>query len=370
MLKESHLTVKNPMEKQGKVYQDAIDASMMLSTQTMPSFDDLSEDFPEESVPLLDRKVINEQSLSQEQKQFRENGVLILDSFIPESIVDAYLDLRKRCNIGSAGWGTPTPYLFFDEIKDLCLYKPLSDIMKELIGDEMGMHFNIPMFKSTERFWHQDDYLNPPQTHSWYLGVWFALGDIHPDCGPFEYVPQSHKWPCMRSHLVKQHLKPEAREVYGLKGEKGHWAQYAEAFTNKAYQEQLNNSGLQKATFLGKKGDVLIWHGKLLHRGSVPNNADLIRPAIITHYSSTSKRKDLGERVIQHKNGGYYWDFEEAYLSNWPDVANMERMRKEIYELSLVKSRYQFFENLREKAKQYPWLKKFALTLREFKKQI
>ena len=54
------------------------------------------------------------------------------------------------------------------------------------------MHLNLTGWVSTERNWHQDDYLNP-FINSWY-GRLVALDKISADAGPFEYVPGSHKW--------------------------------------------------------------------------------------------------------------------------------------------------------------------------------
>lgn len=335
------------------VYKQAIDDNMILPMEKLPSFEDLSEEFPDEVVPYLDRKQgVDEQKLSTEQKFWRENGYLILSNFIPEELVDAYLDLRKRANVMVDAWGTATPYMFFEEIKDLCLYKPLTDMMRLLVGDELGMHFNIPAFQSTQRGWHQDDYLNPPDVYSWYAAVWFAVGDIHPDCGPFQYVPGSHKWPCMRSDKVKQFLVPEARGVWGDKGQKGHWAQHAEVFTTPAYIDKLERSKAPIKTFLGKKGDVLIWHGRLLHRGSYPNDPTIQRPGLITHYSRISTRRDIGNRIRQHKDGGYYWQFPQAFLRHGADTVNMER------QIRLLASYEDRIQQLEEEVAKYRKLKK------------
>ncbi len=38
------------------------------------------------------------------------------------------------------------------------------------------------------------------------------MNDIDMDAGPFEFVPGSHKWPCMRNGLVKNLVVPEIRD--------------------------------------------------------------------------------------------------------------------------------------------------------------
>ena len=37
-------------------------------------------------------------------------------------------------------------------------------------------------------------------------------------------------------------------------------------------------------SFLPKKGDAIIWHGRLIHRGANPRNNDLTRKSLIGHY--------------------------------------------------------------------------------------
>jgi len=90
----------------------------------------------------------------------------------------------------------------------LLLYPPLMAKLKEVIGEEMILHLCLTGWVSTQRGWHQDDYLNPSFVNSWRTAVWIALGDIH---GPFEYVLGSHRWPLMRGEKVRALLTDEER---------------------------------------------------------------------------------------------------------------------------------------------------------------
>ncbi|MBL9007487.1 MAG: phytanoyl-CoA dioxygenase family protein [Myxococcales bacterium] len=45
------------------------------------------------------------------------------------------------------------------------------------------------------------------------IALWFAFDTIHPDSGPFEYVPGSHRWPIMRRPKVIKYLTKEAYEA-------------------------------------------------------------------------------------------------------------------------------------------------------------
>lgn len=72
------------------------------------------------------------------------------------------------------------------------------------------------------------------------------------------------------------------------------------------FEDIINRGGLQKEQFIAKKGDVLIWHARLMHRGTVPNNPDLWREAVILHYSGVNYRPDMPQ-ARQHNDGGWYF---------------------------------------------------------------
>ena len=46
-------------------------------------------------------------------------------------------------------------------------------------------------------------------------------------------------------------------------------------------------------TYLPKKGDVLLWHSRLIHRGSKANVPGMERRALIVHYSGINHRQDM-----------------------------------------------------------------------------
>ena len=102
-----------------------------------------------------------------------------------------------------------TPYLHVSEIRDLGLGPALMQLLEQLIGEPLAMTLNLTGWRSTERNWHRTDYLNPPGVKGWYAGPWFAIRDIDPDSGPFQFVPGSHRWPVLRHDRVRLFLTPE-----------------------------------------------------------------------------------------------------------------------------------------------------------------
>ena len=266
-------------------------------------FEDLTEEIPDDLLPPLDKREVDESRLTPDQKTWRDEGCLILRGFIPPEVIDPYCRLREKLG-QPGGWRTATPYMHYPEIRDLGCYGPLTDKLKELISQDMGMHLNLTGWVSTERNWHQDDYLNPPFINSWYTAVWFALDKISADAGPFEYVPGSHKWRALRGQKVLERLTPKERTDPS-------WPKYSERILNPVFEEEIEKRGTKPRRFLADKGDVLIWHGRLAHRGSAAKVPGMQRKAFIAHYSALSKRIDM-PRSTRHGTAGWYFQLDDA----------------------------------------------------------
>jgi hypothetical protein len=281
------------------------ESKKLVNPDYIPHFLELSENFPEGCcAPLLDQVTTNLKSITLDQQHWRDYGYLTKKQFIPDHLIDEYMNIRDQLNLGTGEFPNITPYLNYSAIRDICCSRELHYLLVDLLGEELGLHFILTSFKSTERGWHQDDYLNPESTMARYAAVWMAMADIHPDSGPFEFVPGSHKWPCLRRERVRALVKPEE-----VSNENHDWALIAEYLVNKAVDQQIRDTGAEVVQFNAKKGDILIWHGKLMHRGSIPKHSHLLRPALICHYSNIRDRRDLGNEITRHGDGGYFWEF-------------------------------------------------------------
>ncbi|HVC63090.1 MAG TPA: phytanoyl-CoA dioxygenase family protein [Acetobacteraceae bacterium] len=262
----------------------------------------LSEEPDPTLLPPLDQADINIAGLTPEQRAWRQDGVAILRQFFPDALLDPYIGRRAAFDRPS-GWWSPAPYLQVEELRVLCLYPPLRRILRALVGEEMMLHLNLTGWVSTERNWHQDDYLNPPFVNGWYAAVWIALDHIHPDSGPFEYIPGSHRWPLLRGDKVRGHMTEEERSsTIGLLAV-NNWPKISERFVVPAIEAEIRDRGATPQRFLARKGDALIWHGRLLHRGTVPAQPDLERRAVIAHYSGVNHRQDMAERKVDAQGG-------------------------------------------------------------------
>lgn len=226
------------------------------------------------------------------------DGFVIKKNFIPEELMQRYEECWVRNNSERpGGWPYATPYRDHPEILEILSYSGLHDTMRELIGEPAGLHLNLTGWVSTTRNWHQDTYLNPPGVGDYYCAVWIALDEIHPDSGPFQFVPGSHMWRTVTQEKVMSKLPPEKRNHL--------WPTHSEELLTEVFEHQIEKRGAEVVSYLPKRGDVLFWHGRLLHRGSLPKDSSLMRKTLIAHYSGINHRKDM-PKAQPYKDGWFF----------------------------------------------------------------
>jgi ectoine hydroxylase-related dioxygenase (phytanoyl-CoA dioxygenase family) len=72
------------------------------------------------------------------------------------------------------------------------------------------------------------------------------------------------------------------------------------------FEQYIADQAVEPVSHLPKRGDVLIWHGRLLHRGSAPKIPQMERRALIMHYSGIQHRQDM-PAAEQSAYGGWYF---------------------------------------------------------------
>lgn len=274
----------------------------------MPTFADLSEPLDDGDLPPADRASLPNAELTERQQIWRRQGYLWLEDLMPHDLLDRYAEARWRLRPSLRPWSCPVSYLYVPEMRDVCLHPPLCAVLDELIGTRMALNLTLTGWHSTERAWHQDDYLNPPIINGWYLAVWIALDDIAEDCGPFEFVPGSHRWPLLRRDKVRSYLPDD------LLPDK-YWTKASEFYVEPACATEIERRGGEIKQFIARKGDVLVWHARLMHRGGLPTNPDAVRKTLIGHYTAFDRQPEW-PAPVQHGDAGWYFPIPGHPLDN------------------------------------------------------
>lgn len=279
-----------------------------MATRTV-TLDDLSEPAPPPS-----------------DADWNDAGVVVLAGLLDDELVADYQDEWRQANgwhgcrlrsdpgalyhlpVGVAGepwvldadrpggWPDCTPYRRYDALARICCHPLVGAVLHDLIGEPAAVHLNLTGWESTGRDWHQDTYLNEPEVGDAYAAVWFALGDVHPGSGPFQYVPGSHRW----------HVLQRDRFAGLLDLDDPDWPARSEAILAPLVAAEVERRGAAVVDYLPRKGDVLFWHGRLYHRGSKPTLPHAYRPSLIAHYSGVHHRSAM-PAAVKHDAGGWYF---------------------------------------------------------------
>lgn len=260
-----------------------------------------------------------EKILTAEQERFwKDNGYLILQGFFkpeevaavnavvqriienPKSLAKATVDPLTGEYAGKRFRAAEAPReafqgpikindLFLDEpdVRNLALDKRLTKIISKLLDGAPMVCNSLNFIWGSTQPAHFDTWYMPPPVPNKLAVSSICLEDVDPTAGPLFYYPGTHK------------IEPYRFSHGGIH------AVEAEMPACKAYlDEKLKETKAERKAFLGKAGDVFLWHGQLLHGGTPIEDFNRTRKTLVTHYW---RAKDVEEkrRVKVHETGYY-----------------------------------------------------------------
>jgi SAM-dependent methyltransferase/ectoine hydroxylase-related dioxygenase (phytanoyl-CoA dioxygenase family) len=183
------------------------------------------------------------------------------------------------------------------------------DALRKVLGDAPVAINSLNFVRGSQQPPHIDSwYMPPPRDYSLAVAS-LCLEDVDPQAGPLFYYPGSHRIPPYRfSHgglnAVDAEM-PACRE-------------YIDA--------EIAKRGLRRETFVGRKGDVFLWHCQLLHGGTQIDDPARTRRSLVVHYwgKATVPPEDLGAFVPGNyylKRNYYFMDNEAVPAANAPVAA-------------------------------------------------
>jgi hypothetical protein len=238
---------------------------------------------------------------------YEKNGYAIIEKAISEDLIDLYEKKWLEENGDNfQGWDGHTSYLDHPEILDILCHKNVNDFFMDA-QKGVALHLNLTYWVSTEKGWHMDATIPNKLGSDNYTGAWVALENISPDSGPFQLIPGSHLWDIDLNEMIPLLEDGKACKEF--------------------LEKQIKKNNGEIVTFNAKKGDILFWHGRLIHRGSTPKNRNVTRKSLIGHYCNmyanelTQGSHDLSdtlEKLNQMTDVYARWNDGAYYFSN-PD---------------------------------------------------
>lgn len=246
--------------------------------------------------------------------KYWEDGYLIFDSQVGEDVFDRAVangrglwKSRPGDLLGASvqvNNGRPMPLSLFPEDFEPC---PGSRILDghshnpqfELLSALPALHRLMSLILGEKPVATQSLYFGYGSTQSlhrdpWYVvttpistlvACWIALEDISADSGPLTFVPKSHKLP-YKPLNTGDIIFHEATATPESKGEHV-----------RDMQARMKEHGLEVKEFVARKGEILIWHGSLIHGGSVVKRPELTRESYVIHFDAARVHKQHAQVV-------------------------------------------------------------------------
>jgi hypothetical protein len=211
-------------------------------------------------------------------QHFLEKGYFVLEDFVaPQTCDQIVADLDSCLAKGIFQYrfkGQRVEHLYKHSKATYGLWTDprILRILSAIFDDVALPCQTLNFIHGSEQDVHQDTIHLTPYPAGYMCGVWVALEDIHPDAGPLQVYPGSHRLPRLYTAVTGM------RKVRD-----DDWSQFPELFTPRLKQ-MLAEAGIEPFYYTPRRGTVLIWHENLAHGGSPRNNHDLTRQSIVSHY--------------------------------------------------------------------------------------
>lgn len=209
---------------------------------------------------------------------FADNGFLILNQFFSQSEVeDINLEIENKINSGEFNFnftGRKIPFAFkkSDVLKRVTLNERLLKINECLIGQPVFAYHTLNFIQGSEQAPHSDAIHMSTYPQGGLIAAWIALESTDENNGPLVYFPGSHKMPYLKNSDLN------LKENFLLLDENPN-AKY-----ERKIAEILAEHKMDSQEFHAAQGDVLIWHGNLVHGGKKMIDKDRTRKSMVIHY--------------------------------------------------------------------------------------
>lgn len=176
-------------------------------------------------------------------------------------------------------------HVYSENTKNLVTNNYVNKILKTLFNKDQVIYSSLFFREGTSQHYHRDTphfYTNPIDQ---YYGVWYALEDININAGPLKYYIGSHKLKVPDGHdtFNKIYKNVINKDELDISSDYRCIIEY-----NKVIEDLCKENNLlivDQNNYVNKinKGDIIIWHPKLLHGGSDIIDTTLTRYSMVTH---------------------------------------------------------------------------------------
>ena len=198
------------------------------------------------------------------------------------------LPLASRLRIRDAShWRIHGFHFVNAAARRIYLGRQLRDVAGSILGRRAVPIAAINFMTGSEQALHQDMAVFHIYPHNHLIGAWIACEDIAEGSGPLVLYPGSHRTAMFPGF-------PDYPQTNLRTADPG---------TARRYQEYVEGlaSRFERREFYARKGQVLLWHGMLIHGGAPVTRPGTSRKSMVLHYSV--RGADRGREV----EGPFNW---------------------------------------------------------------
>jgi ectoine hydroxylase-related dioxygenase (phytanoyl-CoA dioxygenase family) len=232
--------------------------------------------------------------------QWKNNGWVIIKKAVSEQLINSLLndlhEFRNKCNETKDEYGFGKRICQFHLINENSLQVALNPEIQGLLSfffSSQPVLFGSLSFEvGTEEEAHSDNIFSYTRPKNSMVGVWIALEDVNPNAGPLFYYDSSHKWPEISAESILRRypeMNPTRNKIRLGKvneSEKFDFVNLMEARWQDLLAEKIALLNAKPQLVLIEKGDVMIWHGLLVHGGLPRLDRSLTRKSMAAHFIS------------------------------------------------------------------------------------
>jgi len=147
---------------------------------------------------------------------------------------------------------------------------PAMEFLRAIFGARPKAMQSLSFWNGSQQPIHKDTAYVRVDTGAMRLAAtWLALEDVEPGTGELEYYIGSHRAPAF------------------MFGGESRWMEYKPGEHSdflRSLHEDAQRFGQPRGSFLGKKGDLLIWHADLAHGGAQITKPGRTRRSLVAHF--------------------------------------------------------------------------------------
>jgi len=225
--------------------------------------------------------------LSELYREYEKNGFAVLENVIDEELITAFEKEYPR-----EKYTDIPPYASY--IADRAAYIN-SEIIRNIICHETlvrflalsGQQYMLQIIEarrgSSQIDWHIDYFGADDKPWDEFVVVQVCLQDATEESGPLEIIEGSHLWNIDWNVITKENCAENATSC---------WKYYEKAIVDHAQEPRK---------FLCKRGDIVLWSGYTMHRGSRPTSLSIERHTMIGRYnSSKNPEAEYPDKLKKH----------------------------------------------------------------------